>query len=425
MIEISKPSILYIEDEKGAREELESFLSRFASDLYIAENGLEGFEYFKKYLPDIVISDIKMPVMDGIEMTRKIKEINSEQAIIFTSAFSDKDYFLKAIELSVADFILKPINLKKLKNRIDSITEQLRLNKVVKKQNELINEIATMLDNLIIVLDEKRNIIFMNNKALEYFNISSIQEFYEKHSCINDFILKSEYFYDEKIKDETWIDKIKILDEKQKVISLLNIKDMSSSFFIVEIKDSEVSSNTIIEFIEITDILAENKKLSKKAFFDNLTRIYNRTYFNQEIKKEVYEAKRYNKAFSLIFFDIDHFKTINDKYGHQIGDEVLKSLVQVIQKEIRESDTFARWGGEEFVLILNDTKLKSAIEVAEKLRKSIENFKFTNNIKVTCSFGVAEYDKKYDSKALLKNADNAMYKAKENGRNRTEYIIKD
>ncbi len=140
------------------------------------------------------------------------------------------------------------------------------------------------------------------------------------------------------------------------------------------------------------------------------------------IKKNVYRAKRYNEPLSLMIFDIDFFKKINDTHGHGVGDEVLRSLVHVVFQNIRQEDLLARWGGEEFMILMPQTALKSAFDLAECLRKNIEKYEFSKVGKVTVSLGLAEFSSEDDIESFIKWADDALYIAKGNGRNRVEFL---
>jgi len=120
-------TILYVEDNKLLRDEIEKFLNRFAKKLYIAKDGKEGLETFIKYQPDIIISDIKMPNMNGLEMVQAIKAINQEQHIIYTTAHSESSYFLDAINMQVSGFILKPIDYNQLRDKIIEIAKNINM----------------------------------------------------------------------------------------------------------------------------------------------------------------------------------------------------------------------------------------------------------------------------------------------------------
>ena len=127
--------------------------------------------------------------------------------------------------------------------------------------------------------------------------------------------------------------------------------------------------------------------------------------------------QRYHQEMSLIIFDIDHFKHFNDTHGHQIGDDILFELAQLVDERLRTTDLFARWGGEEFAIILTNTPIDAAQSFAEKIRLSIQEHSFKNNLKLTCSFGVTTIQEEDYEEVLFKRADTALYQAKREGRN--------
>ncbi|MFZ2890213.1 GGDEF domain-containing protein, partial [Sulfuricurvum sp.] len=156
--------------------------------------------------------------------------------------------------------------------------------------------------------------------------------------------------------------------------------------------------------------------LQEMAYTDKLTQIGNRLYIQENLTYLLSLSERQNTTLSIIFFDIDYFKKINDEYGHQIGDHVLSTLTQIIKNNLRKSDIIGRWGGEEFIIALPNTSLGRATNLAEKFRQLIEKspFIFGN---ITCSFGVAEHKYMETYEALLLRADEMLYKAKRLGRN--------
>ena len=167
-------------------------------------------------------------------------------------------------------------------------------------------------------------------------------------------------------------------------------------------------------------LLNEKKKqniIYKFATHDALTEIFNRHGVNDMLKQKIDESHRHEKALSLIFFDIDFFKDVNDNYGHDIGDYVLQNIAKLVSAEIRASDIFARWGGEEFIIFLPETKINDATDLAQKLRKIIEEHAFSDIDSVTCSFGVTQLKVNDDKTSFLKRVDKLLYKAKESGRN--------
>ncbi|PSW73269.1 GGDEF domain-containing protein [Photobacterium sp. GB-50] len=155
------------------------------------------------------------------------------------------------------------------------------------------------------------------------------------------------------------------------------------------------------------------------AFTDPLTRTRNRHEINEWLAEVTTHSIVNNISFSMIFIDIDHFKQVNDKYGHRLGDEVLRRFASLINKRVRKSDVFARWGGEEFVIFCPATPLGATAELAESIRECIESAVWDNGMKVTCSSGVAELENE-DYSHFIERADEALMKAKERGRNRVE-----
>jgi diguanylate cyclase (GGDEF)-like protein len=166
------------------------------------------------------------------------------------------------------------------------------------------------------------------------------------------------------------------------------------------------------------------KKLEYESSHDPLTYIYNRRSYENVIESEVARSKRYNQPMSLILFDIDYFKNINDKYGHKIGDKVLIDLAKVVIESIRKSDSVFRVGGEEFAIISPETRAEGAFKLAEKVRNRVENYSFETFNKVTISLGVAEFYQDITKDELYHHADQALYLAKKKGRNCTEVFIK-
>lgn len=170
--------------------------------------------------------------------------------------------------------------------------------------------------------------------------------------------------------------------------------------------------------------LAISEKLNSIVIREELTGLYNRSYIRQRLQEEFYRSGRYNHPLSLLMIDLDGFKAINDKYGHTIGDHVLRSFANLIKEEIRQSDIAARYGGEEFLIIMPETSNQEAFCAAERLRQKVSSCRFKvdslkdKTIQLTISIGVCsfpQYGRNPDE--LISLADVAMYKAKQNGKN--------
>lgn len=176
--------------------------------------------------------------------------------------------------------------------------------------------------------------------------------------------------------------------------------------------------NRLIGFVTFSQDISSEALIKELAQKDELTGIFNRKKFNEELKNAISMHKRHQDPTAIILFDIDHFKEINDTHGHLVGDEILKSLAKKVSENIRECDTFARWGGEEFALILPKTNIDEAITTAQKLRQIIRSTDFGINQNVTCSFGVTTFEKDDNNLNLIKRVDDLLYEAKHEGRDR-------
>jgi len=159
-------------------------------------------------------------------------------------------------------------------------------------------------------------------------------------------------------------------------------------------------------------------KLEYLANYDSLTNTLKRKIFYLYLNNFIKIAKRYNKIFCLIMFDLDNFKVVNDSYGHQAGDDLLKAAINIIMNHIRETDLLSRFGGDEFLILSPEIDLKNGLIMAEKIRESIENELFSNNIKTTISIGITEYKDNDDVDIMIKRVDDALYKSKNTGRNK-------
>lgn len=161
-------------------------------------------------------------------------------------------------------------------------------------------------------------------------------------------------------------------------------------------------------------------ELTKLAMTDNLTKLSNRAKFYEVIERETERFRRHNQPLSVLLFDIDGFKTINDTYGHNVGDEALKSLTKLVGAQLREVDYFVRWGGDEFIIIAPDTEIEKAAALAERARKVVEAHKFQTIGNYTITFSVAQFKANDTVDSFIKRADRGLYRGKEAGKNRVE-----
>lgn len=410
-------SILYVEDEATLRESMSVMLTYLPSKLYTAANGEEGLALYKEHQPDIVITDIKMPKMNGIEMVKAIRQINNNQHIIFTSAHSESQYFIDAIELQADAYMLKPVDLDRLEEKLYAITRQINLSKEFQEQRELLHEIAHLQNNLILVLDHNQDSLFANKQFLEFFDIHDEKEFSQRYGSLIDTFIKSESFYFPSSPNPIdWIEELYSYEEDQRIVKIANAK-AENRLFHLALKEVSQSGHILIILHEMTTLALKHLKYERQAYMDELTQTYNRNYFNEIIEMKVLAATNSNTALSCILYDIDHFKRVNDHHGHLVGDQILKELSSLVSSRIRESDTLIRWGGEEFIIILPHTTAREAYQLANALREKIEQHSFSNGLHITCSFGVHQYSADDTRERCFKSIDDALYHAKKSGRN--------
>ena len=197
----------------------------------------------------------------------------------------------------------------------------------------------------------------------------------------------------------------------------MSSSDLSAgiAYIIIGMIFSSISSLTTNYYKRVQYI--NSKILLKSTQTDSMTGIYNRSKFNEELSGWIAYSQRYKAPLSMAIFDFDNFKDINDKYGHLIGDKVIIDMVKLISSEIRQNDIFARWGGEEFALLLPNTQLEQAIELVERLRYLIASHNFGIYKNVTCSFGLASMKQTDTPDSFLQRADNFLYDAKRAGKN--------
>lgn len=411
---------LYVEDESIIRDVYSRILKKFVKELFIASNGEEGLQVFKEKHPDIVITDIKMPKIDGIEMSKKIKELSPNIPIIFTTAFNNNDYLLEAIKLHSTAYILKPIDAQELESEIKTVSKSLiqdKINKLqnstIEKQKEILQSIINLQKQLLFIVDDK-HLEFANSAFLKFFQVKDIEEFNKKYGMVCNHIKKDNIPLSKTCEDDDFYEYIKTIDSKKEMVSI------NDNFFYIDIFLIKKGAGVYLIILnDITQIKQEKEKLEQLANYDKLTKIYNRHKLYELANIEQNRAIRYNEPLSIAILDIDDFKKINDSFGHNKGDEILQTLANMVHNHIRSVDIFARWGGEEFIIIFTNTDLENAFKSCENIRLIISNYKDNLIDKFTISIGLSTFNPNLSLEQNIKNCDKALYKAKSNGKNQT------
>lgn len=270
-------------------------------------------------------------------------------------------------------------------------------------------------DSIIITTDSER-ILDVNKKFLTFFGYESLDQFREDYNCISNRFLQEKNYYHRLSDDENWLYSLKSLPKSERIVLMQDAHTVKHSFA-VSYSDFG-TSDYIITFTDISHSVKEQLLLKKKVQHDQLTGAYNREFFDANIDILIKNSKKSSNSLGLTLFDIDHFKEVNDVYGHNVGDVILKDLTKCVESAIRKDDYLIRWGGEEFIVVFETKSIIEAKRMAEHIRGKIAYHVFEEVKNLTCSFGVIVIDEDEDILKNIERADKALYKAKETGRNK-------
>jgi len=210
-----------------------------------------------------------------------------------------------------------------------------------------------------------------------------------------------------------------ITQDKKWVGEILNQKKNGEAYWVLANIDPIFSDEgQKIGYTSIRQEITDKKRVEKLSVTDKLTQLYNRVRLEEIFTVEIAKFHRYNTKFSMILIDIDHFKEVNDTHGHNVGDSLLQEIAKVLRSSVRIEDVVGRWGGEEFIILSNNYTVEGVMQLAEKIRKNIEEYNFKVVGKKTASFGVAILNKEDTQESLIYRADKSLYHAKKTGRNK-------
>jgi diguanylate cyclase (GGDEF)-like protein/PAS domain S-box-containing protein len=437
-----KPVILVVDDQPKNIELLEAYLVPQGYEIIKATNGEEALGKLSGNQIDLLLLDVMMPGIDGFEVIRRVRQDDTHRLlpIILVTALRETKDRVKGIEAGCDDFISKPIDKAELLARVRSLLK-------LKAYNDLMSNSRKELEVTKISADEAR----------EYAEsiINTVREPLIALDQDLRVVKVSRSFYDVfKVKpEETMGQLIYDLGNKQwdipKLRELLETilpqkatfdnYEVEHDFAIIgrrimllnarQIQRASGKERIILLAIEdITERKQSEEKIQQMAYHDSLTGLPNRKLFSDRLGIALIHAQRNQKKVGIAMLDLDNFKDVNDTLGHDAGDILLKAAAMRLSAELRKVDTVARFGGDEFVLILPDLKvIEDAIPVAQKIVDSFrKSFLIdTNQFIVTMSIGIAVYPNDgTDEAMLLKNADIAMYQAKQAGRDRYQLCKK-
>jgi two-component system cell cycle response regulator len=452
--------ILVVDDVPANVKLLEAKLTSEYYEVLTAVDGFDALEKAKKYKPDIILLDVMMPGMDGFEACQKLKADPdlSHIPVVMVTALSEKSDRLKGLESGADDFITKPINdtalFARVKSliRIKTLLDELRLRDATGIEmgidvNESNSFVADVSGAKILLIDDddvqSKQVVLKLNEIYDTHLVDDPEKAFDCAKYGNfDAIIISTLLMDAdglrlashiKSQEETRnVPSLVLVDEDDKHVMLKALEMGISDYITVPVDKNEmaVRVRTQVRRKRYQDALkAQYQKSVSMALTDALTGLYNRHYLNAHLENMVKQSTKNGKKLALMIMDMDHFKTVNDTHGHDAGDMVLKQLSAMIMGTARATDLAARFGGEEFVVLMPETDPTSALGAANRMREIVENTPFiiSNDGKIlnlTVSIGIANLLESGDSgEWLIKRADEALYIAKNNGRNKVTVAV--
>ena len=418
-------SVLYVEDDIDISESTYEYLKEFCENIYVAYNGQEGLELYYSKKPDIIVTDIAMPIMNGLEMSEIIREKDHDTPILVNSAFSNVELFTQAINIGINDYILKPTDVDNLIESVYKNSRYTLTNRALKSHRKLMKSILDEINDPIFLVELDNKISLINESAKKMVSENLCFNPSSELDVLNSIIQKNKYI--NKDFDRVFTNTIK---EKKPYKTSYICQDINGDnhYFDIDLKPIlDIDGNVYVVLKTMHDVTIhkqlqeslykQSEKMEHLATHDTLTSLPNRASLLKSLEENI---KKY-KEFTLMFIDLDNFKSVNDTFGHGVGDILLIDVAKRIKNILKESDEVARLGGDEFCVLLknlSDEKIisKIAYKINDVLSKefAIE----THKIYSPCSIGISIYPNDgVDSKELLKNADTAMYIAKINGRN--------
>ena len=446
--------VLVVDDILSNVKLLEAKLSAEYFEVITAFNGLECLARMEETIPDIVLLDVMMPGMDGFEVCRRIKA-NPRTAhvpVVMVTALDQPSDRVAGLDAGADDFLTKPVDDAALFARVRSLvrlkmmTDELRMRESTGQGMGLIDPAETFTEShqsghILVIEDRAESVAWFSGALSSNNQVASADTFEEALVRVKggDFDLIVVSLGMRGFDGLRLCSQLRSLPEGRHVPILVVVSDgdrrkltQALEMGVNDYLTRPVDKNELVARVRTqlrkkryADRLRHNVQLSlEMAITDQLTGLYNRRYMSRHLDTLVGSARKNGRPLAFVIMDIDFFKQVNDSYGHDIGDEVLKEFATRISANIRGLDLACRYGGEEFVVVMPDTDMSFAYSISERLRHSIETTpvkisRAPHALNITISIGIASLENNDGSaEALLRRADQALYRAKRSGRNK-------
>ena len=433
---------MIVDDISSQRNILEHILSPLNINIIQATSGEDALSKVGLHDFAVILMDIEMPGMMGYEAVQLIHSTPNAKHIpivMVTSNDKNDQALHKSYMAGAADYVTKPVNETIITKKIAQFIALDEQKRIAEDSTTRLNILLNSVNEGIVGVDLDGTITFANPKAAELLSIDAKNI----SSNIQDFLLLNNNKVDLQNYSNSNRELTDLLSSKFNNATKLQRTSLKSSGDWQTLAGVKFHSNytcdvtrdangeidgAVLTFKDTTKEKETEEKLQHLANFDYLTNIPNRAYFHDALKKSIARVKRYNTTLAVMFLDVDHFKFINDQYGHNIGDLLLQSISKRISETLREEDLISRMGGDEFAIILQDIPEKvNVINVAQKILNIVSEPIELNGIciEVSTSIGISFYDPtSMNMDDLLKSADTAMYEAKSEGRNNFQFFVK-
>ncbi len=393
-------------------------LRQFVQELHTANSNYDGLSLYKKHLPDIVILEIE----DGLSVASIVRQINPSQIIFFTTNTNELSLSLQALDFGANGYFVKPIDMQQLQDKILQFSKQITAKKEIYEHQKMLEEILHRQSVITLVTDFK-DIKFASDSLWDLLYVKNIKDFFSFHDSILElFVEHKNYLYGKNAQE--FMTAYNQCPSDMRLVSIIT-ENGPTAFHIGVDKYTLEDDFFVVSLADITSLQSSRLIALHQASYDKLTNIYNRHAFATHLERELSKAHRYGRNASIALIDVDHFKKCNDTYGHIVGDEILVQITTKISSIIRNSDIFARWGGEEFVLFLNETDIDKAKLALEKIRHSVEELYHPVAGRVSVSIGATQIEAKDTPSTLFERCDKALYRAKAQGRNQVMLSLPD